>query len=434
MRLQEQLRLAWLNCLSKRSISFQIILGLTITLYLFITVIGYISALKQLLRDTTLRYYASNCITVSGPAEVLDKTQATVTQQYQIRETVRYACPYQDESWLEFCEEHGVAAALLDSVIFIGEQSYPFLNHTGTLYEIGDYIDLRCYEQADQIITQYELQEYKQRTGRESPLMLGHLPRNTGELLIPACYAEAYGLQPEQLVGKRISLFLAGMEADEMLLSDVTVSGIIYNDFFTISNHSTCCIMQLGTISTEHNAVISLYPDSYADLRHIAEIFQQQDALQVSIPLTFMQYEYLEKQYAFANQVMLPTALMILIAMLLNIHRIVIFGFSKQMGYWGMLQAMGVRPKTLVRIHMLELAMQTLCALLVALGGYLLTEHWIVGNLVRIIHPDGGFRQMTVDFLPLGCTALILVFWGISALLLTLLIRKQNVISLLRNQ
>lgn len=431
MRLRQQLRMAWLNCLSKRSLSLQIILGLTITLYLFITVMGYISALRQLLRDTTLRYYASNCVTVTGASHALLQAQEAVLQQYQIEETVRYTYPYQDEVWVESCQQKGVMAALTDSVMYIGEERYPFLNHTGMLYQIGDYIDLRCYEQAGMMIPRHEQQEYTHRTGKESPLMLGCLPQHTNEILLPACYAEAYGLQPEQLVGKQISLVLSGMTADERLLQDATVSGIVYNDFFTISNRAGCCIMQLGTQDAKHETTIGLYPVSYADLRDIADAFEQRGLMRVSIPVSFAQYEYLEKQYAFAGQVMLPTALMILVAMLLNIQRIVVFGFSKQMGYWGMLQAMGMRPRTLLGVHMLELVMQTVCAVVLALGGYLLTERWIVGSLIRVIHPDGDFSQKAAGFLPLGCMALILVFWGVSALLLLVLIRRRSVIALL---
>ncbi len=434
MRLQEQLRLAWLNCLARRSITLQIILGLSITLYLFLTVMGYISALKKLLQDTAMRYYASNCVTISGPAHVLSETQAAVMQQYPIQEIVRYTLPYMEESWIDAALQKGIMPALQDSVLFIEDQRYPFRNHTGLLYEIGDMIDLRCYEGADAMLTQHELQEYTQRTEKSSPLMLGRLPQNTGELLLPACYAEAYDLQPEQLVGKRISLMLSGMKGEERLFRDAVVSGILYNDFFSISNRNNCCIMQLGTISADHNTVIRLYPESYADLRDIANIFEVLDAAEVQIPTAFIQYEYLEKQYGFAKQVMLPTVWMILAAMLLNIQRIVIYSFSKQMGYRGMLQAMGLRLHTLLRIHMLELAMQTLCALLPAFVGYLLTERWLVNGLIRMIHAEGGLPKVAAALPILGCTSLILVFWSISALLLGAALRKQNVIALLRHQ
>lgn len=425
------IRMAVNNCLCKKSTSIQIIIGVTISFVLYICVFGYIDMLREKLEHTVKAYSSSNCVSVyEVDSEKASELTEYVTDNYKISDIKRYSVPYDDEEFIdESYNECGVVPLLCFSVLEADGKEYSFSEGIGNLYELNSYIAVAFYDEKYSMIADSDLAEYEYASGRDNPVITGDYSCGENELILPECYAEAYNIPPEELVGKNITIRLTGEKGEMMIIDNCRVKGILDNDYFSLSSSDIPSIMINKTINPDDMVTVKFYPENFSDITKITEDLNSKYHIDASAADAFEIYEYLSKQILFADKVMTVTAYMVIMAMLLNVLRIIIYSFRKRMKYLGMLRAVGMRDCFIVQINLIELVIETVISAVLAAAFSSFFMKYIISHVAEITGASLNYSFFFASA-AIRLAALSFVFWTTAIASIFFILKRNTAIEL----
>ncbi len=430
MSIANIIRMAVYNCVCRKSTSIQVIIGLTISFILYVCVFGYIDMLQEKLTHTVQAYSSSNCVSVNDvDYEKSSEMIEYISEKYRISEIKRYSMPYMSDEFIESSFDEGIMPGLAASVLVADGKEYKFSEGIGNLYELNSYIAIGIYDEQYSVITDYEFTEYNSENGRDNPLMYGNIPDNTGDIILPECYAEAYNVPPHELVGKNITIKLVGECSERVLIANCMVSGILYNDYFSLSLSGVPSIMINQPLSTDDTVSVNFYPYNFSDISKISEELTLKYEIDAEMPEAFAVYEYLSKQIVFADKVMLITAYMIILAMLLNVLRIIIYSFRKRMKYLGMLRAVGMRDYCIIMINLAEIIIETLMSAVIAILFSSLVMKYILSYVAEITGTSLDYSIFSASVV-IRLAVLSFVFWMTAIATIFCILKRNTAIEL----
>lgn len=426
MRIIHILRLALLNLLGRKWLSLHILLGMTVSAFIFISVQGYASFLKEKIAETTESCRSANhvnCIIAEEQISVL-KTISTMDPDSDIQ---IYINPYGATEFLDLCAIDGIMPTFSNSEILCGGKTYHYSESIGVMHGISDVPEIRQYHCDYAMIAKDELQEYGQKTDAESPILRGRMPEAEGELLIPECYLLAYDIPEEEVLGQDITIQYTNGKTSIILLGNAVVCGILKNDFTKIASREQPMLLQYCrfAIDPNYNVICSVYPTDYNDLEMISKQFQAAGALRVLIPDSYAIFQYLMKQYAFTKKLLFATSYFIIFSMLLNVLRIIFYAFRQRMQYAAMLCSLGMSVLSITVVYLVELILVAVLSLVLASGCFLAVNRWLMPFVAQTVGVTGSL-QMNHVFQLISVT-------GISLLVFCLLTTVMQGIYLYRN-
>lgn len=433
MSLPNIIRISAKNCISKKGTTIQIIISLTISFILYICVFGYVDMLKSKLSDTTREYYASNSLFVQDvnyekSVEIADH----ISENFDIRDMKITSAPFSSE---EFCENTAgemIIPAMSSSVLVTNGKEHKFLESVGRLYELNDFINIFFFDSRYSFIACNELDEYTMINGSKDPLLYGEYPSENQEVLLPECYADAYNIPAEDLVGKEITIKLVGENGEKPLIESLKVCGILNNNYFELSSGGSPAIMIYKTLNDDDdNISVQIYPKNYTDISKISAEIKEKYGIEADVPDSYDTYEYLSKQIVFADKVMIITAGMIIFSMLLNVLRIVLYSFKKRLKYQGMLRALGMRDGCILLIILFETVIETLISALLALVFSSEVMKYIFSYIAEISGTSADYNIIS----PLTVTRILMLslsFWLIILAAVLFVLKRNSTTELLR--
>lgn len=390
MRFYRLLRLAFLNCIGRKRLSLHILTGMAVSAFIFITVQGYATFLREKISKTTESCRSANhvsCIVSQAQAPLLER----LWQEGKISDTEIYVNPNEAEDLTGQCEMRGILPTADNAVILCGGNVYHYSGAVGSVYGISDTFGIRQYHCDHAMIAEDELQEYRQKTGSVSPLRAGRFPAQAGELLIPECYLSAYRIPEDAILGQTITVQYSGGESSVTLLSEAVVCGILKDDFTKIASREQPMLLQSARfdLTEEYSVLCAFYPADYNDLETIAEQCEAAGALRVLIPDAFPLFQYLMRQYLFTKKLLFATSYFVILSMLLNVLRIILYGFRQRQQYAAMLCSLGMSAFAITVIYLIELLLLALLALFLAVGCFFAVNRYLMPLAAQSIGVTG---------------------------------------------
>ena len=432
MGLSNIIRISAKNCICKKGTSIQIVISLTISFILYICVFGYIDMLHNKLNDTTQTYSSSNYLSVDCEEyEEADEIIKHITGKFDIKDIKVANMPFLTENFCNFTEEKRIISSLIASVLEVDNKEYKFSQSIGQLYDLNILILIEQFDKQYSMITEYDMTEYCMINNKDTPLLYGSMPGDDKEILFPECYAEAYNISAEELVGKNITIKLIGENNEIVLLDNFKVSGILCNDYSVLSGHGYSSIMMYESFNKSDSVSIQFYPTDFSEISKICDELKEKYSIDAEPPNSFAMYEYLSKQIVFADKVMVITASLIIASMLLNVLRIIIYSFKKRLKYLGMLRALGMRDNSILLIILFETVIETIISALLAIVFSSVLMKYIFSYIAGITGVSADYNILSALIIT-RIVMFSLFFWIIISLAILFILKRNSVTELLR--
>lgn len=239
MGVKDRMRIAFQNLKAGRQMVGKIIFGMTFVLVLLLCSLMSIQSFIVYTSEFNDKHGA-DCYyyEVIEDREISDTWIVSLTEHSR-KEKERYhagevsvLCTIRPRWGEEQLEAGQIGLALEDNIYQIGEYSIfnrkPYQNIYGKMapIEIALFQD-GISESADKLTEQYQ-----------GAYLLGSYPEKPGEIMLDTHILEAYGIEAkEELLGKKVSIYV--LDADEVLLKDYILTGILQADFLAVRESLT---------------------------------------------------------------------------------------------------------------------------------------------------------------------------------------------------
>lgn len=239
MRVKDRMRIAVQNLKAGRQMVGKIIFGMTFVLVLLLCSLMSIQSFIVYTSEFNDKHGA-DCYyyELIEDREISDTWIVSLTEHSR-KEKERYhagevsvLCTIRPRWGEEQLEAGQIGLALEDNIYQIGEYSIfnrkPYQNIYGKMAPIEIALfQVGISEFAEKLTEQYR-----------GAYLLGSYPEKPGEIMLDTHIMEVYGIEAkEELLGKKVSIYV--LDADEVLLKDYILTGILQADFLSVRESLT---------------------------------------------------------------------------------------------------------------------------------------------------------------------------------------------------